>query len=366
MAQFPNASSHWVWPLVVLVAAPVVAVILHTLLAALATRLTRLTHTTIDKSIVDHARRPTRVIFPLAALLLVLPGLPLPPGAEDIVRHTLGVALIAATAWLLMALFSVVDDLVAERFPIDVADNLRARSVLTQIRVLRRVAIVIVTTITMAIILMTFPTIRHIGDSILASAGLAGLIIGLAARPTLTNLIAGVQLVLTEPIRIDDVVIVEGEWGRIEEIRTTYVVVRIWDLRRLVVPLSYFIEHPFQNWTRTSAEIVGSVFVFADYRVPVEELRQEVHRILQTTDLWDGRVWNVQVTDATEHAVQIRALMSSADSSKSWDLRCLVREQLATYLQTHHPESLPRVRAEVGVEDRRAAAARGVVAAAAA
>ncbi len=340
-------STHWFWSLVVVVVAPVAALIAHTILVRIALRLTRLTETKADESLVRHARRPTRLIFPLAAILFVLPGLDLTPSALELAQHTLAVALIAACAWLLIALFSVVDDVVAARFPINVSDNLRARSVLTQIRVLRRIAIAVVTVVTMAIVLMTFPAIRHIGDSILASAGLAGLVVGLAARPALANLIAGVQLVLTEPIRIDDVVIVEGEWGRIEEIRTTYVVVRIWDLRRLVVPLSYFIEHPFQNWTRTSADLIGSVFVFADYRVPVDAVRNEVHRILGTTDLWDGKVWNVQVTDATEHTVQIRALMSAADSSKAWDLRCLVREQLVTFLQAHHPESLPRARAEV-------------------
>ncbi len=347
MADILHPSSHWIWSLVVVVAAPLLALALHAVLNRVALRLTRLTATKFDESIVNHARRPTRVIFPLAAILFVLPGLQLSAAMEAGLRHTLGVLLIAAGAWLLISMFSVVDDLVAERFPMDVADNLRARSVLTQIRVLRRIAIVIVTIVAMAIILMTFPTIRHIGDSILASAGLAGLVVGLAARPTLANLIAGVQLVLTEPIRIDDVVIVEGEWGRIEEILTTYVVIRIWDLRRLVVPLSYFIEHPFQNWTRTSADIIGSVFVYTDYRVPVEEVRQEVHRILGTTDLWDQKVWNVQVTDSKEHTVEIRALMSASDSSKAWDLRCLVREQLVAYLQEHHPESLPVVRAEI-------------------
>jgi len=347
MAAFPHPSAHWWWSLVVLVSAPALALIAHAVLAGIATRLTRMTETTFDESIVKRARRPTRVIFPLAAILFVLPGLQLSAATLAIARHALAVALIAASAWLLIAMFSVVDDLVAERFPVNVADNLRARSVLTQIRVLRRIAIVIVTVVAMAIILMTFPTIRHIGDSILASAGLAGLVVGLAARPTLANLIAGVQLVLTEPIRIDDVVIVEGEWGRIEEILTTYVVIRIWDLRRLVVPLSYFIEHPFQNWTRTSADIIGSVFVYTDYRVPVDEVRQEVHRILTTTDLWDGKVWNVQVTDSKEQTVEVRALMSASDSSKAWDLRCLVREQLVAYLQEHHPESLPRIRAEV-------------------
>jgi len=347
MPDFSHLSTHWAWSLIALVAAPALALILHSVIARVAVRVAKRTVTTVDESFITHARRPTRVIFPLLALLFVLPGLPLSAGTLAIARHALGVTLIAATAWLMIAMFSVVDDLVAERFPMDIADNLRARSILTQIRVLRRIAIVIVTIVAVAIILMTFPAIRHIGDSLLASAGLAGLVLGLAARPTLANLIAGVQLVLTEPIRIDDVVIVEGEWGRIEEILTTYVVVRIWDLRRLVVPLSYFIEHPFQNWTRTSANIIGSVFVYTDYRVPVDAVRDEVHRVLQTTDLWDGKVWNVQVTDAKEHTLEIRALMSAVDSSKAWDLRCLVREHLVAFLQEHHADSLPRARTEI-------------------
>jgi small-conductance mechanosensitive channel len=350
------SSPGLVWTLIILVATPVLALVAHTIMAGIAARLARLTATSFDESLTAHARRPTRWIFPLAALLFVLPGLSLAPATLALARHGLAVALIGACAWLLIALLSVVDDTIARRFPMDVSDNLRARSVLTQIRVLRRIAIVIITVVTTAIVLMTFPTIRHIGDSLLASAGLAGLVVGLAARPALANIIAGVQLVLTEPIRIDDVVIVEGEWGRIEEILTTYVVVRIWDLRRLVVPLSYFIEHPFQNWTRNSAAIIGSVFVYTDYRVPVDELRAEVHRILTTTDLWDGDVWNVQVTDAKEHTMEVRALMSASDSSRAWDLRCLVREQLVSYLQERHPDSLPRVRAEVQAVERGAPA----------
>jgi hypothetical protein len=195
--------------------------------------------------------------------------------------------------------------------------------------------------------LMTFPAIRHIGITLFASAGVAGLVVGMAARSTLSNLFAGIQIALTEPIRIEDVVIVEGEWGWIEEIGTTYVVVRIWDLRRLVVPLSYFIEHPFQNWTRVTADLLGTVIVYADYTVPVEEVRAELHRILQASEMWDGKVWGLQVTDATEHTLQLRALMSAADSSIAWDLRCHVREKLVAFLQERHPHSLPRVRAEL-------------------
>jgi hypothetical protein len=195
--------------------------------------------------------------------------------------------------------------------------------------------------------LMTFPAIRHVGITLFASAGLAGLVAGMAARSTLSNLLAGVQIALTEPIRLDDVVIVEGEWGWIEEIGTTYVVVRIWDLRRLVVPLSYFIEHPFQNWTRVTSDLLGTVFVYTDYRVPVDEVRVELHRILQASGMWDGKAWGLQVTDATEHTLQLRALMSATDSSTAWDLRCHVREKLIALLQQRYPQSLPRVRAEL-------------------
>jgi len=193
---------------------------------------------------------------------------------------------------------------------------------------------------------MTFPAVRHLGVSLLASAGLAGLIVGMAARSTLSSLIAGIQVALTQPIRIEDAVVLEGEWGWIEEINTTYVVVRLWDLRRLVVPLSYFIEKPFQNWTRTTADLLATAMIYVDYSTPVQELREELHRILQSTELWDKRTWALQVTDATERTIQIRALMSARSGPAAFDLRCYVRENLVQFLRTKHPLSLPRQREE--------------------
>jgi len=193
--------------------------------------------------------------------------------------------------------------------------------------------------------------VRHLGTSLLASAGLLGLVAGIAARPVLSNLLAGVQIALAQPMRLEDVVVVEGEWGWIEEIYMTYVVVRIWDLRRLVVPLSYFIERPFQNWTRRTTNILATVFIYADYTVPVEELRQELHRLLLASGMWDGKVWGLQVTDATEQTVQLRALMSARDSGNAWDLRCHVREELIALLQGRYPRSLPRAR-EATDEDK--------------
>jgi small-conductance mechanosensitive channel len=212
---------------------------------------------------------------------------------------------------------------------------------------MQRILAASIVVITVCLIFMSIPSIRQIGITLFASAGIAGIVAGLAARPALTNLIAGVQLALTQPIRIDDVVIVEGEWGWIEEIRMTFVVVRVWDLRRLVVPLSYFMEKPFQNWTRTKADILGTVFLYVDYAVPVQRVREELHRILKADDLWDGEVWGLQVTNATESAIELRALMGARNSEDAWNLRCHVREQLIGFLHREHPESLPRLRAEL-------------------
>jgi small-conductance mechanosensitive channel len=194
---------------------------------------------------------------------------------------------------------------------------------------------------------MSFEEFRRLGTGILASAGLAGLVVGLAAQKTLGNLLAGIQIAITQPIRIDDVVVVEGEWGRIEAITLTYVVVRIWDLRRLVLPISYFLEKPFQNWTRVSADVLGTVYLVVDYTVPVDEIRAQLDRIVRESNLWDRKVCGVQVTNASERGIEVRALVSAADSSKAWDLRCEVREKLITFLQDKYPGSLPRVRAEI-------------------
>ncbi|HEY3940207.1 MAG TPA: mechanosensitive ion channel domain-containing protein [Bryobacteraceae bacterium] len=203
----------------------------------------------------------------------------------------------------------------------------------------------------LATALMTFPNIRSLGAGLFASAGLAGIAVGTAARPALANLVAGLQIALAEPIRIDDVVIVEGEWGQVEEVNTTYVVVRTWDLRRMIVPLSYFIEKPFQNWTHTSSDLIGVVFLYTDYTLPIEELREEYRRILQASPLWDRKVSVVQITDAKETTIEVRFLMSAANSSAAFDLRCYVREKLIDYLQKSHPQALPIVRARVAPSD---------------
>ena len=327
--------------------ATLVALLAHKLFFSAARRFTAKTHNIVDESLVRHSTKPARLILPVLAIVAVAPGLPLRPDLLSPIRHLLALILIAAVAWLVIALLRVVEDLLAARYRIDVADNLSARRIRTQVQVLRRIAVVVIGVVALSVMLMTFPTIWNVGAGLFASAGAAGLVVGMAARSTLSNLLAGIQIALSEPIRLDDVVIVEGEWGWIEEIGATYVVVRIWDLRRLVVPLSYFIEKPFQNWTRTSADILGTVFVYVDYSVPVEEVRRELHSILKSAPLWDGKVWNLQVTNASEHTMELRALMSASESGRAWDLRCIVREKLIAFLQERYPRSLPRVRAEI-------------------
>ncbi|AYQ88616.1 mechanosensitive ion channel family protein [Burkholderia gladioli] len=267
-------------------------------------------------------------------------------------RTLAAVGLIIALTWLLMRLAAAVGEAIVQANPVDRPNNLEARRIHTQARVLARSAMVVVVIIGTGAALMAFPNVRQIGASLLASAGVAGLVAGIAARPVLGNLIAGLQIGISQPIRLDDVVVIQGEWGRIEEITGTYVSVRLWDQRRLVVPLQWFIENPFQNWTRNSAEIIGTVFLFVDYRTPLEPLRNELSRIVSAAPEWDGRVQVLQVTDATERSIQLRALVSAPDSSLAWDLRCRVREGLIAFLQAHYPDSLPRGRMELATPEQ--------------
>lgn len=257
---FPNWQ-NWMWSLGVIAATTVAGLIAHYIFYVAAERLSSRTKSKVDQSLVRHSRRPARLIFPVLAISLVSPGLPLEVGVLAFVRHALALILIAAVAWLSISLLNVVEDALQNRYQIDVADNLEARRIRTQVQVLRRIVVLAIGVVALAVMLMTFPAIWNIGAGLFASAGAAGLVVGMAARPTLSNLLAGVQIALTEPIRLDDVVVVEGEWGRVEQIETTYVVVKLWDLRRLILPLSYFIEKPFQNWTRTSASLLGTVFI---------------------------------------------------------------------------------------------------------
>jgi len=265
-------------------------------------------------------------------------------------RELSAVALIAAITWFSVRCSAAIGETIIAAHPLDIADNLHARRIHTQARVLARTVMVLIMIVGIGAALMTFPTVRQFGASLLASAGVAGLVAGIAARPVLGNLIAGVQIALTQPIRLDDVVVIEGEWGRIEEITGTYVSIRIWDQRRLIVPLQWFIENPFTNWTRRSSQIIGTVFLWLDFRMPLAPLREELARIIADAPEWDGRVQVLQVTDANERAMQLRVLVSARDSGQSWDLRCRVREGLLDFVKAQYPQFLPRTRTEVSTD----------------
>jgi len=329
------------------VGALLIALMLRVLAYAVLGRLARRHPLTAD--LFGRASAPMEWLIPLLMLVTALRVLPeadvLP--AFVLAQHLLVIALLVAVTWLVLRCLGAFELAAIRRYPVDVSDNLSARRMLTQVRVLRRTADVLLLLLGASAILLTIPGVRQIGTSLLASAGVAGLALGIAAKPVLSNLIAGLQIAITQPIRLDDVVIIQGEWGRIEEITGTYIVVRIWDERRMVVPLNWFMENPFQNWTRTSAQIMGTVFLWLDYGVPTDPLREELGRICRAAPEWDGRVCVLQVTDADQRAVQLRALVSSSDSGRNFDLRCKVREGLIAFVKAHYPQSLPRLRAEL-------------------
>jgi small-conductance mechanosensitive channel len=318
-----------------------VARTLEALLRTFATR----TEAAWDDVMLPFAGRALRLILPMLALILGTPALAVSPDAKALIQNGVSLALVGTIGVILIQFVNAMAELLLRRYRLDEADNRVARGVYTQVTVLKKMAIAVIALFAIASALMVFQPVRQLGTAMLASAGVAGIVIGFAAQKSLATLLAGFQIAMTQPIRIDDVVIVEGEWGRIEEITLTYVVVRIWDLRRLVLPITYFIEKPFQNWTRTSADILGTVFLYVDYDVPVDALRQELTRILEASPLWDRKVNVLQVTDAKERTVELRALASAADASAAWDLRCEVREKLVAFIQKDFPGSLPRVRA---------------------
>ena len=287
--------------------------VLEARLAALAAK----TESKLDDLFVPLVGKSLRVIVPVVGIIFALPILDLPPEYAGILAKGTSILLIVAVALISFQAVNLGEKAVLTEYDINVADNLQARKVYTQVHVISKTLYVIIGLFTVASILMLFEEVRRFGTSILASAGVVGIILGFAAQKTISNLFAGFQLAMTQPIRLDDVVIVEGEWGRVEEITLTYVVIHIWDDRRLVVPLSYFIEKPFQNWTRASAELLGSVFVWVDYSLPLDEVRKALKEIIEPHPLWDKRFWNLQVTDATEKTMQIRVLATAADSSKS-------------------------------------------------
>ena len=352
-----DALPDFVTPSAILLATVLTSLLAHRMIYAAISGASN-TDSVLVGSLSKRARRPLRLAFVLAGLAIVIPQLDLPFGWQDNLGHLFLILLIVLVGWTSITLLNHFSDRAIRRHRIDTEDNLPARKFITQVRVLRRAANILLGIFTVAAVLLTFESVQRYGVSLFASAGAAGLILGLAARPVLANLIAGIQIAITQPIRIDDVVIVEGEWGWIEEIFATYVVVRIWDWRRMVVPLSYFIEKPFQNWTRDSASIIGAVFWYMDYTVPVSKVREKLEEIVHKSPYWDGQVVNLQVVDTDKDTIRIRGLMSARTSPQAWDLRCEVREKLIAWMQAEFPEALPRLRGELETTARPAGSQR--------
>ncbi len=336
----------WATSLALILGAVLAALLFYQLLAALARRAPGLAHPFLQ-SLIARTRSAARTAFVVVALALAVRAAPLPARTAEWIDHVLLIAAIVLGGWLLRAAIVLASDLYLRRVEGIGGDDLRARKHVTQISILRRAAEVTLVIVTAAFVLMTFETVRQLGVTLFASAGIAGLIAGLAARPVLSNLIAGIQIALTQPIRIGDSVNVENESGTIEEITSTYVVVRLWDLRRLVLPIAYFIEKPFQNLSRESTETLGTVVIHADYGVPVARVREKLVDIVRSSPHWDGKTAKLEMVDASDRSVQLRALVSSATAGANWELRCEIRERLIAFLQEEFPGALPRGRAEI-------------------
>ncbi|HXP90757.1 MAG TPA: mechanosensitive ion channel family protein [Fibrobacteria bacterium] len=316
---------------------------IHPLGSRIARRLARHTQTEWDSLFLDAVLAPARIGLPLLGMQIVLPFTRW-AGGDQTLDRAMELGWIFAATWFLLRLLAQVEGFVAGRLLHAGVDNLRERRTATQVRLLRRILSVTVLFLAVSLGLLSFEQARRLAAGLLTTAGIAGVVLGLSAQKTLGNLLAGIQIAMAQPIRLDDLVVVEGESGRVEEITLTYVVIRIWDHRTLILPISYFLEKPFQNWTRTTAEMLGTVDITTDPEVPVEELRAQLRRFVGAHPLWDGRVCSLQVVEWESNTVKLRAVVSASDSGKCWDLRCEVREALLAFLVKEHPGSLARTR----------------------
>lgn len=299
------------------------------------------------KGMLGRARLKVRIAVMIIALALAVTVSPLDPEPSLLIRRTLLFGFILVCGWMIAGAVDMGAVVHLKKFNMDTEDNLLARKHVTQTRILQRVAAILIGLITLGLALMTIPGVRQWGLSLLASAGVVGIVAGLALQPFLTNLIAGIQIATAQPIRLDDAVIVEGEWGRVEEITSTYVVVKLWDWRRMVLPLTYFIQKPFQNWTRDDSRLIGVAFLYVDYEAPIDRLRVKLEAIAHASPLWDGDVVSLQVTDITARVAQVRCLTSARNASVAFDLRCEVREKMLAFMRDECPQALPRDRVDL-------------------
>ena len=337
----------WLWNLIIIALAIIIGLIIKSIVKVLSNLYKNKNEYSLFRSIISHIGRPMNHFVPLLVINLMFPLLELDKELYFLLDRTFEIGLVISFAILLISSIRVFEDYIYHAYDLNKPDNLKERKIRTQLQFIRKVLIGLIIFLAIAVILLSFDNVRKIGAGLLTGVGIGSIIVGLAAQKSLSNFLAGFQIAFTQPIRIDDVLVVEGEWGRVEDITFTYVVVKIWDQRRLILPINYFIEKPFQNWTRASSEITGTVFLYLDYSVPVDMLRVELDRLLELTDLWDGRIKSVLVTDAKERVIEIRALVSAANSPNAFDLRCYVRENLIKFVRDNYPESLPLNRVSV-------------------
>ncbi|GGK34145.1 mechanosensitive ion channel family protein [Salinarimonas ramus] len=353
LAAWPD----WAEAAVVLALFAVAALLLHGLVVSIVRATFGRRLGDLGRGILARIRRPTRLALVIVLVGGALPAVPLDGDTRAWLAWLLLLAFIVVLGWAAMVVVDVAADVYLRRLPRESEDTTLARKATTQVRLLRRIAVIVIGVLTVAALMTTSPVARQYGTSLFASAGVAGLVIGLAAQPVLSNIIAGLQLAITQPVRLEDAVIVEGEFGFVEDIRTSYVVVRLWDLRRLVVPLKRFIEQPFQNWTRGEARLIGSVVLHLDYTAPIAAIRARFEALVRASPLFDGETVGLQVIDAGRDSITVRGLMSARTPGETWDLRCTVREDLVAWLQETHPGALPQVRTRTVASGAAAAAA---------
>lgn len=306
------------------------------------------------RSFIRRFNRILSIFIPLLVFNSLLPFAHFNARTLQVVTKINEILLVSFFALALIQAIKVFEDYLYHRFDVNKENNLRERKVRTQIVFIRKVVVTIIIVVALAIVLLSFESMQKIGAGLLTGVGVGGIIIGFAAQKSLGNLLAGFQIAFTQPIRMDDVLVVEGEWGKVEEINLTYVVVNIWDKRRLVLPITYFIEKPFQNWTRTTAEILGTVFIYTDFTIPVQQLREKLTALLAGHPLWDGQVNVLQVTDIREQTMEIRCLMSCRNSGQAFDLRCYIREQMIDYIKSNFPDALSKTRVDYTAKEIKA------------
>ncbi|GAA4929574.1 mechanosensitive ion channel family protein [Mucilaginibacter defluvii] len=341
----------WLWNILITITAVIIGLIIKLIIKSILNFYKNRNDYSLFRSIIVHTGRPMNHFVPLLVLNLMLPLMDMQKRFYIPFSRFIEISLIISFAVLLVSSIKVFEDYMYHVYDLNKEDNLKERKIRTQLQFIRRILVTFIVLVAVAVVLLSFDNVRKIGAGLLTGVGIGGIIIGFAAQKSLANFLAGFQIAFTQPLRIDDVLVVEGEWGRVEDITLTYVVLNIWDQRRLILPINYFIEKPFQNWTRTTSQILGTVFLYLDYNTPVDAIRAEFDRLLDATKLWDKRVKVIQVTDAKENTIEIRALMSARNSSQAFDLRCYIRENLINFLRDNYPESLPLQRVMLSHED---------------